>query len=154
MSHNHSFILIHAVLSKTEASTAIPEHVLEPLCALAGTIAKANGFRSLAVGGSTDHLHMLLSLPSTMQVARALQLITIGTSRFLNEQIGIAFEWQQGFGAFSVGMAQKQSTIDYIRGQAAFHLKQNFAEEYRVFLARHGIVFDYKNPIRDLGGLP
>ncbi|MGZ4815987.1 MAG: transposase [Terriglobales bacterium] len=109
-------------------------------------IARQNGMVALAIGGTTNHMHLLLSLPATMPVSKALQLLKVGSSKFVNEHIKARFEWQEGYGAFTVGVSQKEVTANYIRGQAEHHCKVDFAEEYRVFLARHGIVLDVNRP--------
>ncbi|MBA2527688.1 MAG: transposase [Pyrinomonadaceae bacterium] len=43
-----------------------------------GGIARQNRMKALAIGGTFDHLHALLSLPSTMSFAKAVQLIREG----------------------------------------------------------------------------
>ncbi len=91
-------------------------------------------------------MHVLLSLPATMPVAKAIQLVKAGSSKFLNEQMKARFEWQPGYGAFTVGVSQKEVTAAYIRGQAEHHRKVDFAEEYRTFLAKHGIVLEVNCP--------
>jgi REP element-mobilizing transposase RayT len=62
-----------------------------------------------------DHAHLLLSLPSSVAVATAMREIKSGSSRFLHEACKLsAFEWQQGYGAFSIGHAQIDATLAYI----------------------------------------
>jgi putative transposase len=95
--------------------------------------------KALAIGGTTNHTHLLLSLPATMPVSKALQLIKAGSSKFLNEHMKARSEWQEGYGAFTVGVSQKEVTVAYIRGQEDHHRKADFAKEYRIFLAKHGI---------------
>jgi REP element-mobilizing transposase RayT len=146
MSHSHTSILIHAVFATKDRCPMIPSDLLPRLWAFSGGIAKQNGMIALAVGGTTNHMHALLSLPATMPVAKALQVVKAGSSKFLNEQMSARFEWQEGYGAFSVGVSQKGATAEYIRGQAEHHRKVDFAEEYRAFLAKHGIVLEFKRP--------
>ena len=124
----------------------IPSGLLERLWAFSGGIARQNGMVALAVGGTTNHMHVLLSLPATMPVSKALQLVKAGSSKFLNEQMKARFEWQEGYGAFTVGVSQKDMTANYIRGQAEHHRKVDFAEEYRMFLAKHGIGLEFNRP--------
>jgi len=62
---------------------------------------------ALAVGGTDDHVHMLLSLPSSAPVAKAMREIKSASSRWMHETCRInGFEWQEGYGAFSVGTSQ------------------------------------------------
>lgn len=41
--------------------------------------------KALAIGGVDDHLHALLSLPSIMSFAKAVQLIKGGSSRWIHD---------------------------------------------------------------------
>ena len=52
--------------------------------------------------------------------------------------------WQQGYGAFSVGISHVQETVDYIEQQLEHHRTRTFQEEYLAFLKKHGTNFDEK----------
>ena len=54
------------------------------------------------------------------------------------------FSWQQGYGAFSIGVSGKQDTIDYINRQQEHHKQVSFEQEYLRFLQRHGIEYDQR----------
>jgi putative transposase len=139
VSHSHTCLLIDAVFATKARFAIIPAELFESLWAFTGGIARKNGMKALAIGGTSDHMHVLLSIAATMPVARALQLIKAGSSKCINEHIQGRFEWQEGYGAFTVAVAQRQVTAQYIRNQAERHQKRSFAEEYAVFLAKHGL---------------
>jgi REP element-mobilizing transposase RayT len=44
-----------------------------------GGIAKQNGIFPKCIGGVADHVHVLLALPTTMGIAKAMQLIKTGS---------------------------------------------------------------------------
>jgi putative transposase len=52
------------------------------------------------------------------------------------------FEWQEGYGSFSLGISQLDGTVEYIRGQTEHHRKRTFQEEFVAFLDKHGIEYD------------
>ena len=52
------------------------------------------------------------------------------------------FQWQRGYGAFSVSSSVVDSVIRYIAHQREHHQKRSFQDEYLEFLNRHGIEFD------------
>src|SRR5271166_3850770 len=54
------------------------------------------------------------------------------------------FAWQQGYGAFSVGISQVQETVHYIEQQLEHHRTRTFQEENLAFLKKHGVHFDEK----------
>ena len=92
--------------------------------------------KALAVGGTEDHIHVLLSLPATLPPAKAIQLIKAGSSKWVHESFPAHrnFAWQEGYGAFSVGLSQIETTIAYIRNQKEHHRKKTFEEEFLAFL--------------------
>jgi putative transposase len=112
------------------------------LWAFLGGIARKNGFKALIVGGTENHVHVLLSLPATLPLARAMQLMKGASSRWMNETHARDFAWQEGYGAFTVGISQKVHTIEYIRSQAAHHRKRSFEEEFVALLKRHNVEYD------------
>ena len=52
------------------------------------------------------------------------------------------FAWQEGYGAFSIGVSQVPSTVAYIRSQPEHHRRLTFEEEFRAFLKKHAIEYD------------
>ena len=59
-------------------------------------------------------------------------------------KISETFAWQQGYGAFSVGISQVQKTVHYIEQQLEHHRTRTFQEEYLAFLKKHSVHFDEK----------
>lgn len=99
--------------------------------------------KALAIGGVYYHLHALLSLPGSMSFAKAVQLIKGGSSKWIHDEIGLKkFEWQEGYGAFSVSQSQVNKTILYINNQKEHHRKQTFKEEFLQLLDRHEVPYD------------
>jgi len=118
---------------------------LQPrLFAYLGGIAKTHGMSALAVGGVSDHVHLLLAVPATLPVAKAIQLIKGGSSKWVHDTFPGCqqFAWQEGYGAFSIGISQVERTRRYIEEQEAHHRQYTFEEEFTGFLARHGIQYD------------
>jgi REP element-mobilizing transposase RayT len=98
---------------------------------------------ALGVGGTNDHVHLLLSLPSSMSIAKAMREIKSESSRWLRETCAISgFEWQEGYGAFSIGWAQMDTTLRYIARQKEHHQKHDFQAEFVAFLKKHRIEYD------------
>jgi REP element-mobilizing transposase RayT len=129
------------VFSTAGRRPLIREGIGERLHAYIGGIARENGMAALAVGGVADHVHVLLSLSRTASVSKAVQLLKAGSSKWVNQNFtGMGrFSWQEGFGAFSIGISQKEQTVAYILTQAEHHKRITFAEEYRRFLESHGM---------------
>jgi putative transposase len=144
MSHTYVSDLIHCVFSTKLRRDSISDDHKAQLWSYLGGIARTNGFKAIAIGGTENHIHVLLSLPATMPLAKAMQLLKGGSSKWMNETSAGGFAWQEGYGAFTVGISQQTGTIAYINGQAEHHKKRSFEEEFLAFLKKHGIEFDSK----------
>jgi putative transposase len=84
-----------------------------------------------------------LSLPSSMPVAKAMREIKAASSRWMHETCNLQnFEWQEGYGAFSIGRSQTQATLAYIGSQPEHHKKQDFQAEFIAFLKKNRIEYD------------
>jgi putative transposase len=141
MAHSHVSCLVHVVFSTTQRRPLIPQDFQKQLHSYLGGIARQNGICALAIGGVNDHVHLLLSLPATIPVAKAVQLLKSGSSKWAHDHFPKmqSFAWQEGYGAFSIGMSQKEKTIEYIGSQADHHKRINFADELKKFLKAHGM---------------
>jgi putative transposase len=104
--------------------------------------ARKNKFKALMIGGTENHGHVLLSLPADMALAKAMQWIKGASSRWMNETHTKDFAWQEGYGAFTVGISQMAATIAYIQSQAEHHRKRSFEEEFIAFLKKHDVEYD------------
>ena len=136
-------MLVHCVFSTKERRKTIRPEFQDDLWAYMGGIARTRRIKALAVGGIEDHAHILLLLPSNIAVANAVQQIKAGSSKWVHEEhCQRDFEWQEGYGAFSIGISQAPATVSYIQRQKKHHLKQGFCEEYLGFLAKHHIEYD------------
>lgn len=144
MSHAYVSNLMHCIFGTKERAPFIDPDLEARLWPYLGGIARENRMRALAIGGTTDHIHSLLSLPSTLSVAKAVQLIKGGSSKWVHDTFPQYenFGWQEGYGAFSVSVSQMGKTISYINGQKDHHRKRSFQEEFLDFLIKHGIEYD------------
>jgi len=104
-----------------------------------------NGYSVISVGGVSDHLHILLSIPATKSVSKVIQEIKGNSSKWMNDNffpVHRNFRWQGGYGAFSVGRKGIKSLTKYIHNQKEHHRKMTFKEEFRWFLNKYDIEYD------------
>jgi len=143
MGHSYFSNLYHCVYSTKDRRPIIGEDIRERLRAYMGGIAAENKMKALSIGGVEDHVHLLLSLPSTMPIAKAIQLIKGGSSKWVHDTFPHqrTFEWQEGYGAFSIGVSQIPVTRAYIKSQPEHHHHTTFKDEFRAFLKKHGIEY-------------
>ncbi len=96
------------------------------------------------IGGVEDHVHLLLSLPATMPVAKAMQLVKGGSSKWIHETFPDqrAFAWQEKYGAFSVSASQVNTVRRYIENQETHHRKLSFQDEFVALLEKHEVDYN------------
>jgi putative transposase len=138
---------IHFVFSTKKRQKLIEKTMRPRLWAYMGGIAKQNKMVALAVGGTADHAHLLISIPAAISPSKAVQLIKAGSSKWVNEEFfhKSEFSWQIGYSAFSVSPKRVQSVIDYINNQEEHHKTKTFEEEYIAFLKSSGFEYDEKH---------
>ena len=146
MPHSYVSNLVHYIFSTKGRFPFIDGELESRLWPNIGGIARENGMKALSIGGPTDHVHTLLSLPATLSLAKAIQLIKGGSSKWIHENFKNSrhFGWQDGYGAFSIGVSQVAETIAYIQKQESHHKRVGFQEEFLAFLSKHGMEYDPK----------
>ena len=144
MAHSYTNILIHYVFSTKNREKIMTVELQKRLWSYMGGIARENNMKALAIGGIEDHVHLLISLPTTLSIAKAIQLIKGGSSKWVHDTFPKYnnVKWQEGYGAFSVSISQTKDIIAYITTQKEHHLKKSFQEEYVSFLKKNIIDYD------------
>ncbi|MFL6519934.1 MAG: IS200/IS605 family transposase [Chthoniobacterales bacterium] len=142
--HSSSSSLFHCIFSTKKREPSLTPEIRDRLYPYLGGIARENGMRTLAIGGVADHVHLLLSLPATMPLSKAMQLMKGNSSKWIHQTFPAlrGFSWQQGYGAFSIGVSGVEETCAYIRGQEEHHRTRTYREEVMMFLQRHGLQFE------------
>lgn len=142
--HSFTDLLTHAVFSTKDRMRYIDTVIRTDLHAYLGGIVREMGATALMVGGTDDHVHMLLLLPPDMAVADCLRVVKTNSSRWVHERWPDRrkFAWQTGYAAFSVSQSNRDSVIRYIRDQERHHRKMSFQDELLALLRKHGIKFD------------
>ena len=109
-------------------------------------IAKEHKCYVHAINGGIDHVHILLSFPADKSVSEMAKLLKGNSSRFINQEkiYPCRFEWQPGYGAFTVSHSQLKTVKSYIEKQEEHHQKVKLKDEYLSLLVKHEIRFDEK----------
>ncbi len=139
MSHTHASVLVHCVFSTKNRANVIPD--CESLWRYLAVLAKDNKITLLAAGGTKNHVHLLMGLPPVSPLAKVMKELKGSSSRWLHEH-GCRFAWQEGYGAFSVNPAQRETVIHYIDTQAEHHRKWSFKQEFMALLKKSGAEYD------------
>jgi len=143
----HQQLLYHIVFStKNRKPDLENDHFREKVFAyMAGTARKLEGF-ALKVGGYYDHVHLLVRIPAKIAVSKFVGQLKASTSKHINETSGLIYKfgWQDGFGAFTVSLSQKDQVYQYIENQMQHHSNESFEIEYIRLLETHEVEYDPK----------
>jgi len=144
MSQSLSKLYVHLVFSTKQREPLLLSPLREKVHAYLATVLNNQDSPAVKVGGTSDHVHILLRLSKNVSLAKIVEEIKTSSSKWVKTQgKGLAnFHWQSGYGAFSVGPAEVDGVAEYIAQQATHHRALSFQDEYRKLLANHGIEFD------------
>jgi len=147
MANTYTSLHYHIIFSTKNREHWIDAKIEERVWAYLGGIARENNFGTECIGGMENHVHVLLALPATMAVSKAVQLLKGGSSAWIKDAFadipGIRqFAWQDGYGAFTVSKSHIPEVERYIKNQREHHRVKTFEGEFRIFLKKQGIEFD------------
>jgi putative transposase len=141
----------HIVFSTKHRQPLIQNEFQKRLYEYIGGIIRAQDGILIEIGGVEDHIHILAGLPPVKSISDAVREIKANSSKWSNKlfQFSPRFEWQKGYGAFTVSYSQIESVRHYIQNQYEHHQKKTFEDEYITFLKLHNIVFDSRYLFED-----
>lgn len=144
MPSTHHGILIHVVFSTKQRFKLLKPVWRDDLFAYMGGIASQHKSTLIRSGGVQDHVHLLLKIHPSFAIADAIKLLKGNSSKWINEnrKTPARFEWQRGYGAFSVSESMSDTVKRYIDNQEEHHRQQSFKDEYLAFLRKHNVEFD------------
>jgi len=141
-------VLVHIVFSTKERRAMLqnPELREELHRYLAGVSANLECF-AVVVGGATDHVHLLANQSRTIALAEWVKELKRASSLWAKKKSPLwnLFQWQAGYGAFSVSQSPKNRVREYIRSQENHHRRLSFQDELRQLLTKHQIAFDERH---------
>jgi REP element-mobilizing transposase RayT len=143
MPSTYAALYFHFVFSTKDRCRCINDSLESRLYSYLGGIIRNLGGVAISIGGDADHVHLLASLKPRHCVANVLQTLKANSSGWIHKEMGIhSFDWQNGYGAFTVGKSQLGGVQKYIEKQKEHHRRKTFQEEYRELLQEFGIEFD------------
>jgi REP-associated tyrosine transposase len=144
MADTFTKLLFHIVFSTKRRQPFISDTLRKELYPYMEGILRRREGVLLNIGGTADHVHLLLRLKPDMSVSKIVQAIKAISSKWVHERPDLPqeFAWQSGYGAFSVSESQARTVWRYIEHQEEHHRKVSFEDELRGLLEKHGIEFD------------
>jgi putative transposase len=144
MSQSYVQFYTHIVFHTKNNMKFIREEIEDELYSYLGGILRNNKSIPLQIGGTSDHIHMLCTLPKTMTPADLVEEVKKSSSKWIKTKGSLYknFYWQDGYGGFSVGWSQVDIVKKYIRNQKQHHRKVQFIDEYKNLLDEYGISYE------------
>jgi REP element-mobilizing transposase RayT len=144
MANAYAQIQVHTVLAVENRASLIGRDWRGRLYEYIVSVINCQRHKALAIGGTHDHVHILIGLNTTQTVTELVRRIKKGSSEWVNRNgfTSGKFEWQSGYGAFSHSKSQVQAVARYIKNQEKHHAKVSFSEEYKKILDNQGIEYD------------
>jgi putative transposase len=137
-------LMVHLIFSTKNREPLITREIEPELFAYVGGILKNNGSRLLAAGGTSDHVHLLISQSKNIALSALMKDVKKDSSSWMKTKgmIFRSFHWQDGYGAFSIRNSDIPSLSKYLASQREHHRKRSFQEELTQFLDEYGIEYD------------
>src|SRR5215203_7485809 len=144
MPSSHIASYFHLVFSTKDRRRLILPEWESRLHAYMGGIVKGLDAMPLKIGGVEDHVHLLVSLKSKHRLDYFLRDLKADSSEWIHKEVARMFEWQKGYGAFSVSSTAVDAVGRYIENQREHHQRVDFKSEYVELVTRSGIEFEEK----------
>ena len=137
-------VYIHVVFSTKSRENLILPDVEKELFAYIGGILRKHQSVLVAANGTENHVHLLISQSKNFSLSDLLRELKKASSLWIKtKNVKFArFQWQAGFGAFSIGHSQIETVKNYIAKQKEHHRIELFEDEYRKFLQKYEVDFD------------
>lgn len=144
MAHTYTSLLTHLIFSTKNRVPPLEADMREEVEKYICGVAKNIGITTIAINSVADHAHMLVKIPAALSVADAVGKLKSNSSRFIHAEWAnrSRFDWQDGYGAFSVSRSGVEALVQYIANQEEHHRKRTFQEEYLDFLTKYEITYD------------
>jgi putative transposase len=144
MPSSHVSIFVHIVFSTKERRSLIQPEWESRLHSYLGGMIKGMDAIPVSIGGMPDHTHILTGLRSKHRLDYFTRDIKGDSSEWIHKEITPMFEWQKGYGAFSVSPTALEAVSSYITNQKVHHSRVSFPEEYVDLLQKSGTAYDEK----------
>ncbi|MBA4124210.1 MAG: IS200/IS605 family transposase [Acidobacteria bacterium] len=142
MPSTHTNLHYHIVFSTKERLPLIKEEWRERLHAYLGGIVKNLEGVPLAIGGINNHVHLLVGLKSSHRLDYFVRDLKADSSKWIHTEIKEKFEWQKGYGAFTVSPLGIENVRQYVLNQEIHHRQKTFENEYVELLEKSNTPYD------------
>ena len=137
-------LYVHIIFSTKNRANMISPEAEDSLYGYIGGILNNNSSKLLIANGTANHSHLLISLSKNIALSELIGYVKRDSSKHIKtiDDEFSRFQWQDGYGAFSVGYTQIEEVKKYIANQKIKHGKRTFENEFRYFLNKYNVEYD------------
>jgi putative transposase len=120
---SHTEIYLHLVWATWDRFPLITPDLKPKLYANLAHQAAELGADVIAIGGTADHVHLLIRFPATISVSDFAARVKGASSYFVTHLLASddPFKWQGGYGAFSLWRRGLATVREYVLNQEEHH---------------------------------
>lgn len=144
MANTYTQIYIHIVFAVHGRFRLIRRSWKDALERYMTGIVQNRGHKLVGINCQPDHAHLVIGLNPKDALSDLVREIKSSSSKHANEErwpMG-RFQWQEGYGAFSVGRSMLSSVAEYVANQAEHHGNKTFGQEFRSLLEKYEVEYD------------
>ena len=143
MPQSFAQIIVHLVFSTKDRRPFICEDVASKLYAYMAGLLNEQACEAILIGGMEEHVHVLFGLSKNAAPVKIVEELKKSSSKWMKTQgeSFALFQWQRGYGMFSVSQSNVEAVKEYIARQDEHHTRRSFQDELRELLERHGMEF-------------
>jgi len=140
MRRSNTHVYVHFVWSTWDRLPLITPQIEKRLYGAIRTKCRELGCEPLAVGGTVDHVHLLVRLHPSVSISQLAKETKGASSHLITHEVtpGDFFKWQGGYGAFSVGQEAISQVVNYIARQKERHQEGQVNEFWEIVDTKEG----------------
>jgi REP element-mobilizing transposase RayT len=143
MASTYLSLRYHVIFATKEREPCIAPAWRPQLHRYLGGIVNQLGGNAHKVGGTGDHVHLLVELRATHVLADFMRDLKRGSSSWVHSEVSLkTFAWQEGYAAITVSPSAVDEVRLYIENQEEHHRHRSSREELKLILDRAGIPYD------------
>jgi REP element-mobilizing transposase RayT len=132
MRRNKLRLYLHLVWATWDRLPLITPDIERRLYRCIESQAQEQGCKVLALNGMADHVHLVVSFPTTITIADLVKQVKGVSSHFVNEVLTppTQFKWQGSYGAFTISRWDVDKIVQYVQGQKEHHAANTLWPEW------------------------
>jgi putative transposase len=143
MAHTHTCLLVHIIYSTKYRRALLTPEIRSELFPYIGGVIAGQDHTPIIANGVEDHVHILCRLRAAEALSNLVRDIKCNSSTWIKERFGVRdFDWQDGYGAFSVSPQNRHQVSNYIMNQEQHHRARTYKEEYLSIIEAAEIEYD------------